>query len=173
MNLVTNGRLKSINWSSIIMYVLGFWLSASIMLDFIVLPSLFAAGIMSSSDFASAGHLIFSIFNRIELFSAASILTCLLVIRSSNFIPHSQVKTESISLILSGLLLAIALIYTYFLTPQMSAMGMQLNLFEASYALPDAMVSMHGIYWILEVTKLVIGTIVLRWSYNSFGAVKS
>ncbi len=172
-NVVSNNSLRSINWSSIVMYVLGFWLSASMTIDFIVLPSLSAAGMMSSSDFASAGYLIFGIFNRIELFSAASILTCLLIIRRNHFISNSPLKNESFSLILSGLLLAIALVYTYFLTPQMSALGMQFTLFEPSYIMPDAMVSFHGVYWILEVTKLVIGTILLRWSFNGVCAVKS
>ncbi len=171
-NVVSNNSLRSINWSSIVMYVLGFWLSASMTIDFIVLPSLSAAGMMSSSDFASAGYLIFGIFNRIELFSAALVLTGFLVIRN-NFIPHSQLKSEFLSPILSVVLLAIAIIYTYILTPQMSALGMQFNLFDANYTMPDAMISMHAIYWVLEVTKLVIGTVVLRWSYNSLFAVKS
>ncbi|MGF1486461.1 MAG: hypothetical protein ACFBSE_05040 [Prochloraceae cyanobacterium] len=129
---------------------------------------------MSTSDFASAGYLIFGIFNRIELFSAALILTFLLIIRRNLFISNSQPKTTSVSLIISSLLLAIALIYTYFLTPQMSALGMQLNLFDTgSSPMSEAMIAMHGIYWGLEVTKLILGTILLRWSFNSVFAVKS
>jgi len=156
------------------MYILGFWLSSSITIDLIVLPSLSAAGMMSTSDFASAGYLIFGIFNRIELFSAALILTFLLIIRRNLFISNSQPKTTSVSLIISSLLLAIALIYTYFLTPQMSALGMQLNLFDTgSSPMSDPMIAMHGIYWGLEVTKLILGTILLRWSFNSVFAVKS
>ncbi len=174
MNVISNERLRSSDASSIVMYILGFWLSSSITIDLIVLPSLSAAGMMSTSDFASAGYLIFGIFNRIELFSAALILTFLLIIRRNLFISNSQPKTTSVSLIISSLLLAIALIYTYFLTPQMSALGMQLNLFDTgSSPMSEAMIAMHGIYWGLEVTKLILGTILLRWSFNSVFAVKS
>ena len=50
---------KEINWSAIILFSLGFWLSGSFIFDFVLIPSLFASGMMVGNDFPSAGFLIF------------------------------------------------------------------------------------------------------------------
>ena len=163
MNSISDRSLKQISWSTIVMFVLGFWLSASLMLDFVIIPSLSAAGMMSQAEFASAGYLLFGIFNRIELFCAALVLTSFLVFIRNHHLTNRQ---QSWSIILSVVLLAIALIYTYVLTPQMSGLGMQLNLFESSQTMSAAMISMHEGYWVLEVIKLLAGATLLRWCYR-------
>jgi hypothetical protein len=56
------------------MLTLGFWFSSSIILDWVIIPSLYVSGMMTQSGFASAGYLIFWNFNRIELVCAALIL---------------------------------------------------------------------------------------------------
>jgi len=56
---------------------LGFWLSGSLILDWVILVCVF--GMMTQAGFATAGYLIFWNFNRIELLSAALVLTGVLV----------------------------------------------------------------------------------------------
>jgi len=82
---------------------------------------------MTQAGFATAGYLIFWNFNRIELLSAALVLTGVLVI-SNNLRSANNWRRSAIAL--SVLLLAISLVDTYFLTPQMCAAGLQLNLFR-------------------------------------------
>ena len=45
----------------------------------------------------------------------------------------------------------------------MSALGMQLNLFDAATEVPVAMDRMHESYWVLEVIKVLGGGMVLYW----------
>ena len=59
MNTIFSTTRKEINWSAIILFSLGFWLSGSVVLDFILIPSLSVSGMMNGTDFASAGFLIF------------------------------------------------------------------------------------------------------------------
>jgi hypothetical protein len=57
------------------------------------------------------------------------------------------------AIFLSLLLLAIALIYTYIMTPQMSALALQLNLLEPATGMPEGMMQMLEGYWVLEALK--------------------
>lgn len=163
MNTISDRSLSKINWSTLVMFALGFWLSASLILDAVIVPGLSAAGMMSQGGFASAGYLIFGIFNRIELLCAALILTGFLVFRRHHSLSHLQ---EGWAIALAAILLAIPLIYTYILTPQMSGLGLRLNLFETASAMPPAMLSLHGSYWALEVLKFLAGATLLRWCYR-------
>jgi hypothetical protein len=162
MNTLSHSGLKQINWSTIVLLTLGFWLSASLVLDLVIVPGLLASGMMAASGFASVGYLIFGIFNRIELVCAALILCSFLVFRHYHNLNPQQ---ERWSTILAGALFAIAIVYTYILTPQMSGMGLQLNQFDVNYGMSDAMIQMHGSYWVLEMIKLISGATLLRWCY--------
>jgi hypothetical protein len=153
-----------INWSTIILFVLGFWLSSSLLLDCLVIPGLLAAGMMTQPGFASAGYLIFGTFNRLELLAAATALTGCLVFRHQHNFPHRQ---EIWSLVLGTILLAIPLVYTYILTPEMSSLGLSLGVTNPISQDMSTMTLMHGIYWVLEISKLIIGSILLRWFYRS------
>ena len=164
MDAISDRGLKQISWSTVVMFALGFWLSGSLILDSVIIPGLFASGMMSQDGFASAGYLIFGIFNRIELLCAALVLTSFLVFRRNHNLTHEQ---ELWSVVLSVLLLAIATIYTYFLTPQMSGLGLQLNIFEPATKMPAEMISMHWFYWILEASKFIAGATLLRWCYRN------
>jgi hypothetical protein len=145
------------------MIVLGFWLSASCALDFIVMPGLSAAGMMTASGFASAGYLIFGLFNRIELLCAALVFCGFLVFHRHHTLTHLR---ENSSIIVAALLLIIPLVYTYILTPQMSSLGLSLNLFETVNPMTGTMIPLHGSYWLLEGLKLTLGVTLLSWCYR-------
>lgn len=146
-------------WQTIVTLTLGFWLSGSLILDWVIMPSLYISGMMTQAGFATAGYLIFWNFNRIELLSAALVLTGMLAMSRTQFEP----KRRRGIIVLSVLLLAASLIDTYFLTPQMCATGLQLNLFESSVEIPATMSQLHASYWVIEVVKVVAGGTLLTW----------
>jgi len=160
MSAIPNFEHKQPLWQTVATLTLGFWLSACLLLDAVIMPSLYASGMMVQSDFASAGYTIFSIFNRIELVCAALVLTGIFTTLRMHQDGDHRSKT---AIIFSIVLMAVALIDTYGLTPHMSALGMQLNMFETGAEVPAAMNQMHAGYWVLEMLKLAAGTIVLGW----------
>lgn len=164
MNSLASNRSERINWQTIVLFSLGFWMSGSLLLDFVIVPGLFATGMMSDSGFASAGYTIFGLFNRIELLCGALVLTGFLTLRNRHLLPS---PSQRWAVPLSVLLLTIAIIYTYIFTPQLSSLGLQLNLFETSSGMSPAMAGMHGAYWVAELVKLVVGATLLRWCYRS------
>jgi hypothetical protein len=163
MDTISHRNWKQINWSVVILFALGFWLSSSLILDVLVIPGLATTGMMNQGGFASAGYAIFGTFNRIELICAALTLTGYLVLRQQQSLTAQQ---ERWSIVLASVLLGIALIYTYILTPQMSSLGLSLNLFAPAQTLPEGMMMMHASYWGLEIVKLLAGATLLRWCYR-------
>jgi hypothetical protein len=119
---------------------------------------------MSQEGFASAGYLIFGIFNRIELLCGAIALTGCLALRQQHYLSAQQ---EKWSIILASILLVIALLYTYLFTPHMSAMGLSLSLATSEQIMPQGMMMIHESYWGLEIVKLLAGAILLRWCYRT------
>lgn len=150
-------------WQTIVCLTLGFWLSACVILDLVIMPSMYASGMMNEPGFTVAGSMMFSVFNRVELLCAGLGLTGLLVLSAT---PNHLIKKSNTAIIFSLALLAIALIDTYGLTPQMTGLGMNLNLFDSVVEVPTAMNQMHGSYWVLEVIKLVVGGTLLGWCYR-------
>lgn len=150
-----------LHWPVWVMGCLGFWLSASLVLDLIVMPSLFAAGMMGQSSFVEAGYLIFSLFNRVELLCAAVTLSGLFWLRYSR-----AGDIQNHSLLGAGLLLLIALSYTYGLTPALSGLGFEMTRFNGEAGLPATMMPLHWLYWSLEGLKLLAGGLLLAqcWS---------
>lgn len=164
MQAITPRNSKTANWSTIIMFALGFWLSASFVFDFLVVPGMMNSGMMNESGFASAGYMIFGAFNHVELLCAATVLAGCLVYRyGCGF--TSKINTKSVAI--ASVLLLIALAYTYILTPQMSSLGMQLNLFAVADTASNSMTTMHVAYWSLEFTKLVAASALLRIFYRN------
>lgn len=163
MVAISSRNNKTINWSTAIVLALGFWLSGSIVFDFLVVPGMLTSGMMNEPGFASAGYIIFGAFNHIELLCAATVLAGCLVYRFG-FGFTSQLNTKSV-IIASGLL-AIALSYTYILIPQMSGLGMPLDLFAVEEQASSSMTVMHIVYWSLETVKLVGATALLRIFYR-------
>jgi hypothetical protein len=162
MAAISGFELKRPAWQTTVIFTLAFWLSSSLILDLVIMPGLYATGMMTQSGFATAGYSIFWIFNRIELLCAALVLTGLLAVRGTQNNSSPEVRRE---ILLSAFLLAIALIYTYILTPEMSALGLQLNLFSPA-GTPAAMTTMHEGYWVLEALKLIVGGTLLSWCYR-------
>ncbi|MBW4594377.1 MAG: DUF4149 domain-containing protein [Brasilonema angustatum HA4187-MV1] len=160
MQAVSSVELKRPIWQNVAILALGFWLSASLFLDLVIMPTLYVSGMMTQANFASAGYTLFWNFNRIELLSAGLVLTSVLAVCNS----QSQWRRGAI--ILSVLLLAIASINTYLFTPQMSALGIELNLFETTAEIPASMNILHGGYWILETVKLLVGGTLLSWCWR-------
>ena len=167
MNITSRTGYKHPTWQTLIIFTLGFWLSASIFLDWIIMPSLYVSGMMSQSSFASAGYLMFWNFNRMELLCAALVVTGCFVLqkvqRDNDVSYNSTPWLNSVAIVLAIVLLSISLIDTYFLTPQMSAIGMQLNLFETIIEIPAGMGLMHGIYWLLDAVKLLVGGLLISF----------
>lgn len=156
---------KSINWSTAIMIALGFWLSGSLVFDFLIVPGMLTTGMMSESGFASAGYVIFGTFNHVELLCAATVLAGCLVYR---FGDRFNQKVSYKSVLTATALLLIALVYTYFFTPQMSSAGMPLDMFAtATQGTSTTMTLMHVAYWSLEVVKLVFATTLLRTFFRN------
>ena len=165
MNVLMEKGRNSFNWSALIMFALGFWLSSSLLLDLVILPGLAATGMTEQAGFASAGYVIFGVFNHIELLCGALVLTGFLTFRNHH---HFSDYKETWSIFLAGLLLTIAIIYTYILTPQMSGLGLQLNLFDSTtHSMSPFMTEMQWSYWGLELFKFVAGATLLRWCYRN------
>ncbi len=156
-------------WQTAVIFTLAFWLSASAILDFVFMPALYSAGMMTQPGFVTAGYSLFWVFNRLELLCAGLALTGALVLYSTHYASGNQGRT---AIILSALLLTVALVDTYALTPYMSALGLQLNLFETAAEIPVAMNQMHGSYWALEALKLGAAGTLLALFYRQQAAVK-
>jgi hypothetical protein len=163
MNTVSERNWRSIDWPTLVMLTLGFWLSASLVIDLVIMPSLSASGMTALNGFASAGYVLFGLFNRIELVCAAIVLSGFLVFYRNHTLIHLRLNW---SLALAAILFTIPLIYTYILTPQMSGLGLSLNVFETLQTMPTGMIHLHEGYWLLEGIKLIAGVTLLRWCYR-------
>lgn len=163
MSTISSLQLKRPGWQTVVIFTLTFWLSTSLVLDLVIMPGLYASGMMSQSGFATAGYLIFWIFNRIELLCAALVLTGVLVVKRTQ---NTLVSQSRNAIGLAMILLTIALIFTYILTPQMSALGLNLEVFDPVASVPASMGLLHETYWILEVIKLIAGGTVLSFFYR-------
>ena len=157
MTVVSNA--SKLNFKSVIGHkglalVLAFWISSCLLLDLVIMPSLFAAGMMTQPDFASAGYGIFWIFNRLELLCAAFVMTGILVRQQSD-------ESSALSVILSSILLSITIACTYFLAPQMSSLGLNLDLFSPA-TVPTGMDQLHVSYWLLEACKVTVAGWLLK-----------
>ncbi|GAB4377418.1 MAG: hypothetical protein Kow00121_26750 [Elainellaceae cyanobacterium] len=157
MTVLTHSEFYRPRWRTIVVGALAFWLSSSLLLDFVIMPTMYAAGMTTEPGFAAAGYSLFWIFNRVELLCAAFALTGVLVLKT---LDASSLHRWAVPI--SATLLAIALIYTYGLTPEMSSLGLQLNWFEPRSEAPALMNQMHGSYWALELLKLTAAGLLLR-----------
>ncbi|MEG3438041.1 hypothetical protein V0288_13015 [Pannus brasiliensis CCIBt3594] len=162
MKTIIDRYFPAKNWTTLAMIVLGFWLSSSLVIDLVILPGLSVSGMMTQNGFASAGYLVFGIFNRLELLCAALVLCSFLVFHRYHTLLHLP---EHRSLLFAGLLFGITVIYTYFLTPNLSGFGLLDPLTSAS-GMPAGMMPLQIGYWLLEVLKLALGVTLLRWCFR-------
>ena len=164
MNTSLPRPFQQINWSAISMFALGFWLSSRLVFDCLVIPGLLASGMMSQGGFASAGYTIFGTFNHVELICAALVLAAILVENFGRNLGHLKIDRSTL---FAAILLVIAAVYTYILTPELSAWGMSLANSESLEQIAMPMKTMHIFYWSLEVIKLVLATSLLSKFYRS------
>ena len=164
MSTIFSTTRKEINWSAIILFSLGFWLSGSVVLDFILIPSLSISGMMNGTDFASAGFLIFGIFNHIEIVCASLILTGTLIFYSQGYLTSERQFSH---IFFASLLLLISLAYTYIFIPNLTAWGLLANQYIGEAGMPSTMMFWQGGYWLLEITKFAIAGTLFNWHYRS------
>lgn len=159
-------------WDSAVLFLAVFWLGGSLILDFVVMPMLYMSGMMTAPGFASAGYSLFELFNHVEMLMSGLILTSVLAMRQSH--AEGAVETSGSrsrwALYLSFGLAAIALTYTYVLTPYMGAIGIALDMPGVIHIVPHTMNWMHGAYWGLEVTKVLVLGFLLRLCYGDIAA---
>ena len=166
-NLSVARSWERFRWDAFVLLIVTFWLSSSVLIDFLFMPMMYEAGMMNDPGFASGGYSLFWLFNRVELLCAATILTGLLVLkkRRNEFEVVVSGARSRWALMTGGMLFAITLAYTYILTPHMSALGINLsgNIYEA---MPPEMGLMHLAYWGLEALKLVGTGLLMRLCYR-------
>lgn len=146
-------------WQRILAFTLLFWLSGTVILDGVIMPSLYLSGMMVEPGFASAGYSLFWVFNRLELLCAAIVLTAAFVLHYTHPIGE---RFHQIISFLAILLLGIVSVDTYWLTPHMSALGAHLNLFTSTTEIPTGMNQLHVSYWVLELIKLTAGLTLFK-----------
>lgn len=157
-NRFSVGSTASKRWQNIAIVSLGFWLSGSLILDLVIMPTLWSTGMMESSGFASAGYSIFWIFNRVELLCASVALSSIWALTK---LCKSIADTRKELLAGAVMLLAISSSYTFILTPYMSGLGIDLDILSTAKDIPVEMARMHSIYWVLEASKLGIAGMLL------------
>lgn len=161
LNATPTGGAQRAPWRVIVMASLAFWLSSSLLMDFILMPSLYTAGMLSNPDFVPAGYSLFWWFNRVEVICAALVLTGIWILRSYQDVLHRKGLAP---VLVAILLLTIALLYTYILAPNMSALSLDLTLFEPITRSPaqlPAMVHLQISYLGVELVKLLAAGMLL------------
>ncbi|BAW96884.1 hypothetical protein NIES970_18260 [[Synechococcus] sp. NIES-970] len=168
LNDALKKQLFSLNLPAVVMATLGFWLSASLLLDFVIMPVLSMAGMMNDRGFLTAGYLLFGVFNRLEVVCAATILTAFFGFRSQHLFSDRQALN---GLVIASILFNITLIYTYLITPHLTGFSLEMLDFAEVTTMPLKMFVWHGLYWALEATKFILGVILLRWCYRQTCAI--
>jgi hypothetical protein len=165
-NRFSVGETAVRRWQNIAVSSLGFWISGSLILDLVIMPTLWTTGMMESSGFASASYSIFWIFNRVELLCAAAVLSSIWAVSKA-----SRLSVDTNREVLAGamMLMAIAMSCTFILTPYMSGLGIDLDILATTKSLPVEMNQMHSIYWVLEASKLAIAGLLLSKCTRSIG----
>ncbi len=163
MKRSTDALIAQVDWSLVTMVTIGLWLSSSLVVDLIVVPSLSAAGMMAEPGFINAGHLLFSIFNHIEMLFAGIVVSGCLVLRQQGYFSPIAERWAGL---LALALLAIAMGYTYGLTPAITDLGFDMAAFNGAAEMPAAMMPLHWLYWGLEGVKFVLGVTLITWCYR-------
>jgi len=150
-------NLSQTPWYFILLLTLGLLLGGSLTLDLLVMPMLYADGMMADAGFAAAGSMMFWMVNHAELIGAAVVLTGVLALAVSR--PFVR---EGWAIALATVLFSIPLLYTYWLMPEMIATGAQLDLFSDRFSTASQMNWLHGGYWGLEILKITAGLWLFR-----------
>ncbi len=159
-------------WDSAVLFLAVFWISGSLILDLVVMPMLYMSGMMTAPGFASAGYSLFEMFNHLEMLLSGLILTGVLAMRQAHANCSVEVSGSRSrwALLLAGSLVAIAITYTYAITPYMGSLGIALDMPGKIHIIPNSMNWMHGTYWLLETTKVIVLGLLLRLCYIDIAA---
>jgi hypothetical protein len=98
---------------------------------------------MQSSDFPSMAGTLFASLDRLELIAAGALMTATLL--------GNRTRMDKRLMLAVNLLLAIALLQTYWLTPSLTGLGF---LAQQTGEMPSVMPLQQGLLWSLEATKL-------------------
>ena len=149
-------------WTTLATVTLALWLGGSLLLDLVVMPCLYWAGMMTDPAFMEAGALLFGVVNRVELVLAGLTGASLLAIAYRRRLAVSlPVSLQGWVAPLGMVLLAIALIETYGLTPYMVSLGATFDWPETLTAVPAGMDQLHGWYFALEAVKVMTAALIL------------
>ncbi len=165
MNPFSQIKFYPSRWMAVILLTLGFWMSGSLIIDLVIMPSLSAGGMMDQPGFAAAGSSMFSIFNHLEILCAAVGLTGLMALGIT--LPEGFSNRIRTLIGLSIALFAITLICTYGLTPQMSGLSLNLDQFNSVTEVPEGMNQLHLSYFSLELIKFTCAGIIVDWCFRN------
>jgi hypothetical protein len=149
---------------TLILGTLAFWLSSTLLMDTVMMPVLYASGMLQSQGFAPVGYALFWVLNRVELICAGGVLVGVLAVRS---LESWRTRISPRVVILAALLVSVVLAETFGLSPQMSALGVSLDPFTPSMEPPAGMGLLHVSYWLLDGLKLLAGAGILQGVYRS------
>jgi hypothetical protein len=144
------------------------WMGAIVLLDLVVMPSLYFTGMMQQVDFAGAGYAIFGTFSNVEMLMSGLVLSLVLwrIKVSQGGSPGLQsVANPSMAKsgsnhnslwLLASLLLLVCCLVSSILVPQMSALSLPLDGgFDRVIREPDETMNwFHGLYWTLDALKV-------------------
>jgi hypothetical protein len=156
---VNRSSLGRSAWKTMIAIALLLWLGASLAIDLAAMPALYLGGMMERADFAPVGWLLLGSVNRAGLVVSALVLAGAIALGYR----HEMGRLgERLLVAIAALLLVIALVQTYWLTPTMAGLSASLSWVDpAPIALPVSMKLLHGGYFGLETLKLVLSASVL------------
>ncbi len=148
---------------TLVLGTVAFWLSSTVLMDFVMMPVLYISGMLQSPEFAATGYSMFWVLNRVELLCAGVVLAGILAVRSlESWRTHISPRV----VLMAAFLILIALVETFGLTPEMSALGVSLGLFTPLEA-PAAMTILHVGYWLLDMLKILAGVGILHGVYRA------
>ena len=147
-------------WIYSLSLILALWAGGTLVLDFVVMPSLANAGMMTSSAFIPAGFSMFHRFNGAEVIVGSLMLTGTFALLIQNQVSH-RARLGLISL----LLFLIPCVYFYYLGPQLAGLGLASDLSQG--VMPAAMDSMQSLYWVLDGLKVTCVAIYLTELWQS------
>lgn len=136
-------------WSWVCLGLPVAWLGARLVVDGLLMPLLFGNGMMQTASFPSLAGEFFAWLDRLELLAAGLLLTASLL--------RNRLQLDPAILLATNLLLAIALLQTYWLTPSLSGLSFAL---QQAGEMPTAMPLQQGLLWALETTKLLLLALV-------------
>ncbi len=138
------------------------WVGGMAALDFIDAPLRFATAVLSRNQAVALGQAVFTRFNRVEVVCGLVALAAAAVARSARW-----------TLTVTALMLALVLMQTFYLTPEITRLAAGLDFVNRTPGDPRYAVirSLHSVYAAVEITIFAGGIAVLAgWAIAARGA---